>query len=91
MFDRMMGEVVDTLQSFDLEIPSYEDLIEEFTRTATEIKHASEMWLYDVIFKIDGYAEELEAYIFENEELVRAITGKIHFMHCFQCYHQKLF
>jgi len=74
MFDRMMGEVVDTLQSFDLEIPSYEDLIEEFTRTATEIKHASEMWLYDVIFKIDGYAEELEAYIFENEELVRAIT-----------------
>ena len=77
MFDRMIGQALDALHAVDFEIPSYEELAEEFIRAVTEFKEVSQEWLHHIIHTADSYAEELEEYIFENEVLIRAITGKI--------------
>merc|ERR1712136_442833 len=74
MFDRMIGQALDALHAVDFEIPSYEELAEEFIRAVTEFKEVSQEWLHHIIHTADSYAEELEEYIFENEVLIRAIT-----------------
>ena len=74
MIDRMVYQAIESVESFDFEMPSVNDLLKEFSRFVEEFKLLADELIHDLIDVADHCTQELDNVLY-NEELVRSVTG----------------